>query len=326
MVAADREERPAPEQGRGREATRPQDIPRPGWWDILSRTKSEIDRDHVPMTAAAVAFYGLLALFPAIAALISIWGWMLEPDQIRQQIEQVSAILPEQAAGIVTEQARKVASNAGTGTGLAAIGGLLFTLYSASAGVRALIEGLNIIYGEEDRRGFIKRNLLALALSLALIAMMIAALALILLLPAVVSQLGLGGILEGVIALLRWPLLAVATILGLAVLYRFAPDRRRARWRWVTWGSVFATAVWLAGSILFSVYVSNFGSYNETYGSMGAVIVLLLWFWLSSFVVLVGAELNAEIERQTRHDTTIGETRPLGERGAYVADTVGERS
>ena len=313
----------AEEKDQGRGAERPRQIPKAGWRDVLLRSKDEMTRDHVSMIAAGVAFYGLLALFPAMAAIISLWGLAFDPQAIEQQIEQLSGALPEQAAAIVKDQARRLAS--GTGTGLAAIGGLLLTLYSASKGMKALIEGLNIIYGEEEKRGFIKLNLTALLLTFAMIAMMVATLGAIVVLPALLGGLGLDSAVKTLVVWLRWPLLALVAIIGLAALYRLAPSRSKPDWQWVSWGAVIATLIWVIGSIAFSVYVRNFGSYNETYGSLGAVIVLLMWFWLSAFVVLMGAELNSEIEHQTARDSTVGGLQPMGERGAHVADTVGER-
>jgi membrane protein len=308
----------------GREADRPSDIPARGWKDILWRTKDELSGDHVSMIAASVAFYGLLAIFPAIAATIALWGLFFDPAAIQAQMQSVSGVLPPEAAGIVTDQARSVASATGTGLSLAAVGGVLIALYSASKGVKALIEGLNIIYDEEEKRGFIMLNLVALGLMLATIVMVAVSLALIAVLPALLGNLGLGGLARGVIAWLRWPLLALMVVVGLAVLYRFGPSRDAPRWRWVSWGAVIATVVWIAGSMAFSLYVRNFAGYNETYGSLGAVVILLMWFWLSAYIVLMGAELNSEMERQTARDSTEGPDRPLGGRGARAADTVGE--
>ena len=314
------------ETDRGRGADRPRDIPGPGWRDIAIRTWNEMSRDHVSMVAAGVAFYGLLALFPAIGAMISLWGLMFDPMAIEGQIEQVSAALPQQAADIIREQAKTVAEGAGTGVGLAAIAGLALALYSTSKGIKSLIEGLNIIYDEQESRGFIKLNLIAFGLTLLMIVMMVGVLGLIVVLPALLSGLGLGSTMQALVILLRWPLLALVAIVALALLYRFAPSRAQPRWRWVSWGAVVATVLWVVGSIAFSFYVRNFGSYNETYGSLGAVIVLLMWFWLSAFIVLMGAELNSEMEHQTKRDSTTGRWQPMGERGAHAADTVGRTS
>jgi len=312
------------EEGRGRGADGPEEIPRPGWRDIFWRVKAEITKDHVSLIAASVAFYGLLAMFPLVAAIISIWGLLFDPQQLASQIEAVSDALPEDAAGIVIDQARAVAAYAGTGVSLAAIFGILLALYGASRGMQALIEGLNIVYDETEKRGFIKLYLLIFALTLGLIVTAIVVLGLIAVLPAIVAGLGLGDTVEALLRYARWPLLLAVALFGLAVVYRFAPSRAEPKWRWVSPGAAVATALWLVGSIAFSIYVTNFGSYNETYGSIGAVVILLMWFWLSAFIILLGAELNSEIEHQTAHDTTTGDPKPMGERGAHVADTVGE--
>ena len=308
---------------RGRQAERPSQIPRAGWRDILIRTWHEIGNDHLSLIAAGIGFYALLALFPGIAAMVAIWGLAFDPQQIEQQIATISQLLPEQAAAIVTDQARKVAAGGG-GLGLAAAGGILLALYSASKGTKALIEGLNIIYDEEEKRGFIKLNFMALALHArrdrrhdrrprpdrrrADRARFV----------------GLGPIVDALVSILRWPILFAGALVVLAALYRLAPSRAAARWRWVTPGAAVATVIWVLGSIAFSIYVRNFGSYNETYGSIGAVIILLMWLWLSAFVVLLGAEVNSEMEHQTERDSTTGAPEPRGRRGARVADEVAE--
>jgi membrane protein len=307
---------------RGRHASRPSDIPRSGWRDILLRVKSEIADDHVSISAAGVAFFGLLAIFPAIAALIGIAGLVLDPADIEAQLEQAAAVLPQDAARIVQDQARKVVQDTG-GTTFAVIAGLALALYSASSGMRTLMEGMNIAYDEEEKRGFVRLYATSLALTLVLIVGAVVALGAMLVLPAVLGSLGLGRVFEAVLTLGRWPVLALLMILGLAVIYRYGPSRENAQWRWITPGSVVATVLWVVASILFSIYVRNFGSYNETYGSLGGVIILLMWFWLSAFVVLLGAELNAEMEHQTKEDTTTGGQKPIGQRGARMADRVG---
>jgi membrane protein len=270
-----------------------------------------------------VAFYGLLALFPAIGALISIWALAFDPLQIEQQIGTLSAMLPPDAAAIVKEQAHKVAADVG-GLSVGAALGILLALYSAAKGMKALIEGLNIIYDEQEERGFIKLNLVALGLMLVLIVAMIIAIGAIIIVPILLNTIGLGPVAETLLRILRWPILFGVALVVLAIIYRYGPSRAQARWRWVSWGAAIATAVWTLGSIAFSIYVQNFGSYNETYGSLGAVVILLMWFWLSAFVALLGAELNSEMEHQTERDSTTGRPKPLGRRGAYVADHVGE--
>jgi membrane protein len=309
---------------RGRKADEPSQIDRPGWRDILLRTKNEIADDHVSMIAAGVAYYAMLAIFPAVAALISIWGLVADPQQITRQIDRVSSVMPPQAASLIQTQAGELASHAGGGVTFAAIGGIILALYSANNGTKSLIEGLNIIYDEREKRGFFKLNLVALGLTMLLVVGMILAMALVILLPALLGHLGLGAVLATVATYLRWPLLFVGAMVVLTMFYRYAPSREEPRWRWVSWGAAAATLLWTIGSIGFSIYVRNFGNYNATYGSLGAVIILLFWLWLSAFIVLLGAELNSEMEHQTGLDTTAGEPQPRGERGAYVADTLGE--
>jgi membrane protein len=308
---------------RGRDAARPQEIPKSGWRDILLRLKDEMTNDHVSVVAAGVAFFGLLAVFPAIAALISIAGLVMDPAMVEEQLNQTASMLPEQAAAIIRGQAMSLASGASTGLGLAMIGGLLLTLYSASKGMKTLMEGMNIAYNEEESRGIIALNVTAILLTLFLIVGVIIAVAFTVAAPAMLSILGLGGALDALITYARWPILAVLAVLGLAVIYRYGPSRENPRWSWVSPGAIVATLIWILGSIAFSIYVRNFGTYNETYGALGGVIILLTWLWLSAFVVLMGAELNSEMEHQTARDTTTGAPRRQGERGAVKADTVG---
>jgi membrane protein len=309
---------------RGRQAEHPQDIPKRGWRDILLRVKDEMTADHVSVVSAGVAFFGLLAIFPAIAALISIAGIAFDPATIGEQLNAVAAVLPESAASIMQTQAEKVASNGDTGIGLAALFGIVLSLYSASKGMKTLMEGMNIAYDESEERSFISLNVTALALTLFLIVGMLIALAVTLVAPALLDSLGLSDNVEAAVTFGRWPVLALLTVLGLAVVYRYGPSREDPEWEWVSIGAIAATIVWIAGSIAFSIYVRNFGSYNETYGALGGVIILLTWLWLSAFIVLLGAELNSEMEHQTKKDTTTGAPQPMGERGAAKADTVGE--
>jgi membrane protein len=312
------------QDGRGREATTPSQIPRPGWRDIVLRVKAEANKDNMDMVAVGVAFYALMAIFPALIALISLYGWFADPMQVEQQMASLAGVLPQNAQSLLNTQMKNIASGAESALGIGAIAGFLFTLWSASKGMKALFTALNIAYDEEEKRGFITLNALALILTLGALVFGIVALALIAVLPALLGQLGLQAIARVAVSLVRWPLLAVAVMVALAVLYRYGPSRDRPRWNWVSWGAVVATVLWLVASILFSVYVANFGSYNETYGSLGAVVVLLMWLYLSAYIFLMGAELNSEMEHQTARDTTRGEEQPMGQRGAQKADTVGE--
>lgn len=310
--------------GRGRDAEHPKEIPKPGWIDILLRTKNRLSQDYIGLVSAGVAFYALLAIFPALAAVISIYGLIADPASIEQQINSTMTVLPPEAANILRQQLQNLTSQPRAGLGIGLVVGIGLALWSAAKGVKALLQGLNIAYSEQERRGFIKLNAMALLLTFGGVLFAILALGLIAVLPAVINLLKLEGIAASIISLLSWPLLLIAVMVALAVLYRFGPSRTQARWRWLNWGVAVATALWLVGSFMFSVYVSNFGSYSKTYGSVGAIVILMLWFFLSAYSILLGAELNAEIEHQTMRDSTRGPEQPLGSRGAHVADTVGE--
>lgn len=309
---------------RGRQAERPTQFPRSGWKDILQRCKEEMTRDHVSMIAAGIAFYGLLAFVPAIVATISLWAILFEPQQIAQQIASISHLLPEEAASLIREQAEQASRDAGAGMSLAAAGGMLLAIYSASRGVDGFMEGLGIIYDEEDNRGMLKRTALKLILTVGAILMTLVTLGVITVIPAVVDMLGIPGEVGTLINLARWPLLMIVAMVAITILYRYGPDRDHPRWQWTSVGSVVAVLLWLLGSIGFSLYVRNFASYNETYGSLGAVVILLMWFWLSAFIVLMGAELNSEMERQTQRDATVRGKGPMDEQDAPAAGSLGD--
>jgi membrane protein len=309
---------------RGREASRPGEIPSRGWLDIAKRVKRQIKEDKLSIIAAGVAFYGLLAVFPGLVALVGIYGLVADPAQIERQMSAVSAMLPPQAAEVLLTQLHDLASTDRTALGFGAIAGLLLALWSASAAVRTLMEALNVAYDEEESRGFIRFYGTALLLTLAGIVGVILAIGLVVALPAVLGLAGPSSVVDILLRIVRWPILALLAIVGFAVVYRYGPSRREPRWRWVSWGATVAVALWIVGSALFSLYVTRFGNYNETYGAAGAVVILLMWFLLSSYAILMGAEINAATERQTRKDTTAGGDKPMGARGAYTADTVGQ--
>lgn len=311
------------EHDRGRSADKPRDIPKAGWKDILWRSKEELKKDNLSIVAAGVAFYIFLGLIPAFGALISIWGLVADPATIQQQIDSMGGFLPQDVIKLLDEQMSRIASES-TGATLGAILGILLALWSGAKAMKAVMMALNITYEEDETRGFLRLNLSALALTLAGIAGFMLAIGFIVGLPLVLGKVGLDSTATAIVTIVRWPLLAIFAMLGLGILYRYAPDRDPARWRWVSWGAFLATVVWLAVSAGFSFYVSNFGNYNKTYGSLGAVVVVLLWFLISAYVVLLGAELNAEMEHQTERDTTKGPDQPRGQRHAYVADNIGE--
>ena len=309
---------------RGRQASTPTDIPAAGWKDILLRVKDEIAKDHVGLVAAGVAFYALLAIFPGIAAVMAIAGLVTDPGVVTQQLDQLAAVLPEQAAEIIIGQATEVAGGQEAGLGLAAVVGILLALWSASAAMSSMMEGLNVAYDEEETRGFFTRTFLRLALTIGVIVGLFLTVAVILVLPAVLAFVPLGDLTETIVTVLRWPIVAVIAIVGLAILYRYGPSRDEPEWSWVTPGAGIAVILWLVASVAFAIYVRNFGSYQETFGTLGGVVILLMWLWISSYIVLLGAELDSEMEAQTRHDTTVGKHEPMGERDAVKADVLGE--
>ena len=309
---------------RGRNAETPTNIPALGWKDIAFRVKDEIAADRVGLIAAGVAFYGLLALFPAITAFIAISGLLVEPSQIVDQLESLSGLMPEEVITIVTKQATAVAGSREGGLGLAAIVGVLIALYSASKGMASLIEGINVAYDEEEKRGFVRLKLVTFGLTFFLIIGLLVALMATLGFPAALAILELGAVFEYLVTAGLWIGLFCLTVFGLSVLYRYAPSRDEPEWKWASPGAVISCLIWVAASAGFAFYVSNFGSYNESFGTLAGVIVLLMWFWISAFIILLGAELNAEMEAQTRADTTKGVDKPMGSRDAVKADNLGE--
>ena len=313
----------ASEPGRGREAETPTKIPARGWKDILWRTYEEFGQDRLMSVAAGVTYYALLALFPAIGALVSLYGLFADPATIQDHLAALSGVLPGGALDIIREQVVRIASAGEGKLGVSFMIGLVISLWSANAGMKAIFDALNIVYDEEEKRSFVKLNLESLTFTLAAVGFILLALAGIVVLPIALDFIGLGSGIEWLLAIARWPVLLAAVIVGLAVLYRYGPSRDKAEWKWVTPGSIVAAVLWLVVSMLFSWYVANFGSYNETYGSLGAVIGFMTWIWISSVVVLLGAEINAEMEHQTAKDTTQGPEKPMGARGATMADTLG---
>jgi len=310
---------------RGRQADTPLEIPAIGWRDVFWRVYGRVLNDNISLIAAGVAFYGLMGLFPGIAALMAIGGLWLEPGMVASQIQELVAILPTEAAQIIIDQAKAVAGSDEAGLGLAAAVGLGTALYSSSRGVASIVTGLNVAYEEKEKRSFLTVFGMTLVLTLFLIVVLILTVATIIALPVILGYISLGVLAEDIMLVLRWPILMAVMIFALAVLYRWGPSRSTPKWRWVTPGAILACALWIAGTFGFSYYVGNFGSYNETFGTLGGVIVLLLWMWLSAFIVLLGAEFDAEMEAQTRKDSTVGAPRPMGSRGATKADELGER-
>ena len=308
------------EQLVGKDAEKPTEIPPRGWWQVVRRAFKESSADNVPILAAGVAFFAFLAIFPAIIAAITLYGLVADPETVAAQVRDLSAALPEQAQPILADQLQSVASASGGALGFGLVVSLLAAVWSASSGTGNLLKAINIAYDEDESRGFLKVRGIALALTLGAIVFVLLTLALVAVVPVVLNVLPLGQVGTILAQVLRWVLLVALVVAALAVTYRIAPDRDQPRFSWVTTGSLVATVLWIIGSVAFSLYVNNFGSYNKTYGAIAGVVVLMLWLYLTSYIVLLGAEINAESERQTRADTTRGASAPMGERGAAAAD------
>jgi membrane protein len=314
---------PPPSKDRvGREADRPLEIPPRGWWQILKRVAKQFSAHRLMATAAGITFYALLALFPALAALVSLYGMFADPNTISQQLNDLSGVIPGGGMQIIGEQVRHLAATSNSALGVGLIVGLLTSLWSANQGMKAIFDALNVVYDEAEKRGFFKLTAITLLFTLGTLVFVLMAIAAVIALPIALGFIGLSGIADVLIRVLRWPLLMVGVALYLSVVYRFGPSRNEPRWRWVTCGGSIAAVLWVVVSVLFSWYVASFGSYNKTYGSLGAAVGFMTWIWLSSTVVLLGAEVNAEMEHQTARDSTPGPPKPLGARGARKADTV----
>ena len=313
----------AAEAPRGRDANAPRQIPARGLRDVLWRVRHRMRDDNVPMIAAAVSFYALLGLFPAVLALVSLYGAVTTPEQAQAQVQALARTLPPEAQAVLMHQIEGVTRQPLTSLGWSAIAGLVGSLFAASHGTASLVKAVGIAYEEEDTRGFAKRRGLAVGLTFGAILGLLTTLSAIALLPTALAALELSAATQSSLYFLRWPILALLVSVGLAVLYAVAPDRRRARWQWVTWGSGLATLLWIATSMGFSFFVRHVTFFTETYGTVAGMIVLMLWLFLSALVVLLGAEVNAELEAQTAQDSTIGPERPMGQRGARKADSLG---
>jgi membrane protein len=308
----------------GQSARKPSDIPKKGWKEISSRIALQIKKDHLQIVAAGVAFYFFLALFPTIAAAISIYGLVMSPAEVQQQMGQLTAVLPEEAYSLISNILEQFSSESQQTLGWSLAISILFSLWSANKGTSALFEGINIAYNELDERSFFAKNGLTLLFTLGGILIGLLGLTVVAGVPALLDSFSLNSTVKTLIQWLRWPVILIIIFFALGLTYKMAPDRVRAKFRWVSTGAILATIFWLLGSLLFSLYVNNFGSFSETYASFAAVVILMLWFFLTSFIILLGAEVNAEMEHQTAMDTTIGEEEPMGQRGGYYPDHVAD--
>ncbi len=312
------------EAGRGRETEWPSEIPARGWKDVLWRVYEQVVEDRVMLVAAGAAFYLMLAIFPALGAFVSIYGFVADPTSIADQIAFLQGVLPSGGLDLISGQLQSLASQDPNALSLGLVLTLSVSLWSANNGVKTLFQALNIAYEEDEKRSFIKLNLVAFAFTLGFMIAIIVMIAVIGIVPAVLAILNLGSVSETLISIGRWAFMLALMVVGISLLFRFGPSRAHAKWRWINWGSIFATVVWLVTSMGFSFYLQNFADYNATYGSLGAAMGFMLWIWLSAVILIVGAELNAEMEHQTARDSTTGDPQPMGERGATVADTLGK--
>jgi membrane protein len=311
---------------RGRQADTPNQIPAKGLRDVFWRVAESIIADRVTLIAAGVTYFLLLSLFPALAALVALYGFIADPTSIMGHISFLARVFPPGSFDLILNQLTTLTQQKPAALSLAFVGGLGVALWSANSGMKALFDAMNVAYQEEEKRSFLWLNLLSLMFTLGALFIAIALVTAIGVLPALLAYFWLDHWQELLARFARWPFILVFIGCGIAAIYRYGPSRERAKLTWLSWGVVFSTLLWLAASILFSFYLENFANYNATYGALGALIGLMVWVWISVIILIVGAELNAELEHQTLRDSTTGAPLPMGERGAFVADTVGKTS
>jgi membrane protein len=310
---------------RGRQARKPTEIPARGWWDIAVRVKDELNKDNVSIIAAGLALYALLAVFPALGAAVSIYGLFASPEQIAQHITSFEGVLPAQATEILQSQLQSLSGQQEV-LSFGLVIGVLIALWSARKGMVALMTAVNVAYDEREERGFIKQIFVSLVFTVGAVIGFLAVVLFAVAVPLAIEFLPLGRAAEIVILVVRWAVLWFLAVSGMAIIYRFAPDRHEPKWKWLSVGSCVAATLWLIGSLLFAIYARSTASYGETYGALGGVVVLLMWFYLTGYSLVLGAEINSEMERQTKKDTTEGPSKPMGQRDAYAADTLGPSS
>ncbi len=315
---------PAPVDPLGRRAATPLAIPWRGWRQVIIRTYREISSDRISLVAAGCAFYATLALFPSISMLVSLYGLVFDPTTVEPQLATLQGVLPPEAYTLIANWVHTLVSR-GSGTlGASLLISTLIALWSSSTGTKGMLSALNLAYEEKERRSFIRFQLVGLFMTFCAILGAILGITILVFLPVAVKFVGLSTYAKQLLRVGSLMLLLFFVLLSLSLLYRFGPSRAGARWKWVTPGSVVATVLWLVVSVLFSFYVGHVASYDATYGPLGAVVGVMMWFWVTAYVVLLGAELNAELELQTARDSTNGPGKPLGERGAFVADHVAD--
>lgn len=312
------------DEAHGRFAESPSEIPAKGWKDVLWRVYSEVMADRVTLIAAGATYYIVLSIFPGMGVLVSVYGLLSDPADIARQMGFLRDILPPGSFDLLQPQLQALASKGQSQLSFAFLVSLLLALWSATAGVKALFDAMNVAYGETEKRSFIRLNLQALGFTLGAVAVAILLVVVVGLVPLLLQLLYLDQASETLAKLGRWPFVLLLTASATIVLYRYGPSREDAKLRWLTWGAAFSTIAWAATTTLFSIYLLNFASYDATYGTLGALVAFMVWIWLSITILIIGAELNAELEHQTTCDSTTGPALPMGSRGAVMADTVGE--
>ncbi len=318
------EEAPSPANDpHGRTAEHPKQIPQRGWRDIVARVWQNLGRDNASLVAAGIGLNALLAVFPGLAVVISVYGMFSSPQEVANDLRPFLGVLPGDAAKLLLYQLQSMTTPADSTLGFGAVAASLVALWNSRQGMSALMTATNIAYNEPERRSFLRQIALSLAFSAGAMVIFVVMLVTGVAVPLVLRAVPIGQYATTALLVFRWVLLWLFAGLSLSIAYHYAPDRQPPKWRWVTWGSVIAATLWLLGSLAFAAYVQNFGSYGKTYGALGGVIVLLMWFYLAGFTIVLGAEINAEMEHQTAVDTTEGPPAPMGHRGAYVADTLG---
>ncbi|WP_417884952.1 YihY/virulence factor BrkB family protein [Zunongwangia sp.] len=265
------------------------------WFEVIKQVKNEIGADKVSIVSAGVAFYAFLAIFPTIMVIISIYGWTTDAQEVEKQLQELASMMPKQAFQVLQERIQIFLEANNNKFSFGAIFGVLISIWSANKGTNGLLIGVDIAYDTEKDHNIFKQYAMAIAFTIGGFAMLILSMVLIVGFPAIVHNIGLPDVLADLISWLRWVILAILVSFFLCLVYKFAPAREKPKTRWVIPGAIFSTIVWLIASIGFSYYVSNFGNYGEVYGSISAVVVLLLWLYITCFIILLGAEINTEI-------------------------------
>jgi membrane protein len=319
---ADMASEETPHKHPGYDAPTPLRIPRRGWLEISKRVWRQVGKDNVQIVAAGVAFYFFLSLFPAIAAFLSLYGLIMSPEKAAEQVSQLEPFIPRESYQLIADFAETLTTSGNPSLGWGVALSILLSVLSANKGTNALFTGLNIAYNQKEFRPFLKRTMLTFGVTLGSIVSGSLLLALVAVIPAIRKALPLPEMTDMILNLLRWPLIVLLGFAVLAFLYKVAPNRSSPQWRWVTPGSIAAVLLWLLGSAGFGWYIESFGAMSKTYGSLAAIVVLMLWFFLTAYAILLGAEINSESEYQTARDSTVGPEKPMGSRGAYHADHV----